>query len=202
MRKKRNDRNHVIYEIVNTNNGKSYIGITAAIGRRFQYSARLRFQKHQSRARKENKQCAQRLHHCAMLGAKPRNLSAFRVTGAMESRTCCGFSWVVLWIWRETPWNSIESSSVSSSVAPITIASAGLVLVSMVSNPPWDRDLDGNWNMRVSVSVSVSVLFGHVSKICMYSTHPRRRAEGLSRSTLKFSVMFYVRFHNVKRLPT
>jgi predicted GNAT family acetyltransferase len=57
-RKKRNDRNHVIYEIVNTNTGKSYIGITAAIGRRFHYSARLRFQKHQSRARKENRQWA------------------------------------------------------------------------------------------------------------------------------------------------
>ena len=54
-RKKRNDRNHVIYEIVNTNSGKSYLGITAAIGRRFSYSVVLRFQKHCSRARKENK---------------------------------------------------------------------------------------------------------------------------------------------------
>ena len=58
MRKKRNDRNHVLYEIVNTSNGKSYLGITAAIGRRFHYSTKLRFQKHQSRARKENKQWA------------------------------------------------------------------------------------------------------------------------------------------------
>jgi predicted GIY-YIG superfamily endonuclease len=58
MRKKRNDRNHVLYEIVNTNNGKSYLGITAAIGRRFHYSAKLRLQKHFSRARKENKQWA------------------------------------------------------------------------------------------------------------------------------------------------
>jgi hypothetical protein len=57
-RKKRSDRNHVIYEIVNTNNGKSYIGITAAIGRRFHYSAKLRLQKHFSRARRENKQWA------------------------------------------------------------------------------------------------------------------------------------------------
>ena len=54
-RKKRNDRNHIVYEIVNTENGKSYIGITAAIGRRFHYSAKLRLQKHFSRARKENK---------------------------------------------------------------------------------------------------------------------------------------------------
>ena len=57
-RKKRSDRNHVIYEIVNTENGKSYIGITAAIGRRFQYSAKLRLQKHFSRARRENHQWA------------------------------------------------------------------------------------------------------------------------------------------------
>jgi len=57
-RKKRNDRNHIIYEIVNTTNGKSYLGVTAAIGRRFNYSAVLRFQKHCSRARKENKQWA------------------------------------------------------------------------------------------------------------------------------------------------
>lgn len=54
-RKKRNDRNHVIYEIVNTETGKSYLGITAAIGRRFLYSVRLRFQKHCSRAKCENK---------------------------------------------------------------------------------------------------------------------------------------------------
>jgi hypothetical protein len=55
-RKKRNDRNHVIYEIVNTLTGASYLGVTAAIGRRFNYSVVLRFQKHCSRARKENKQ--------------------------------------------------------------------------------------------------------------------------------------------------
>lgn len=57
-RKKRSDRNHIIYEIVNTINGKSYIGITAAIGRRFNYSAKLRLQKHFSRARRENKDWA------------------------------------------------------------------------------------------------------------------------------------------------
>lgn len=57
-RKKRSDRNHIIYEIVNTANGKSYIGITAAIGRRFHYSAKLRLQKHFSRARRENKDWA------------------------------------------------------------------------------------------------------------------------------------------------
>ena len=54
-RKKRNDRNHVIYEIVNSVTGESYLGVTAAIGRRFHYSAKLRLQKHFSRARRENK---------------------------------------------------------------------------------------------------------------------------------------------------
>ena len=57
-RKKRNDRNHVIYEIVNSQNGKSYLGVTAAIGRRFHYSATLRLQKHFSRAKRESKNWA------------------------------------------------------------------------------------------------------------------------------------------------
>ena len=57
-RKKRSDRNHVIYEIVNTLTGASYLGITACIGRRVHYSAHLRFLKHQSRARKEKRNWA------------------------------------------------------------------------------------------------------------------------------------------------
>jgi hypothetical protein len=53
--KRRSDRNHVIYQIYNTVNGKFYLGITAATGRRFNYSAKLRFQRHCSRARLENR---------------------------------------------------------------------------------------------------------------------------------------------------
>ena len=58
MRKKRADRNHIIYEITNTINGKQYIGVTACIGRAFNYSALRRFQKHVSRAKQENKDWA------------------------------------------------------------------------------------------------------------------------------------------------
>ena len=58
MRKKRNDRNHLIYEITNTINGKKYIGVTACIGRAFNYSALRRFQKHVSRAKQEDKDWA------------------------------------------------------------------------------------------------------------------------------------------------
>jgi hypothetical protein len=58
MRKKRSDRNHVLYEIENSITGKRYIGVTAAIGRAFNYSALRRFQKHCSRARCENKDWA------------------------------------------------------------------------------------------------------------------------------------------------
>ena len=55
-RKKRSDRNHIVYEIINLLTGASYIGVTAAIGRRFKYSVKLRLQKHFSRAKCEDKQ--------------------------------------------------------------------------------------------------------------------------------------------------
>jgi predicted GIY-YIG superfamily endonuclease len=53
-RKKRTDRNHIIYLITNTFNGNEYIGITASTGRAFLRSAKVRLQKHFSRARREN----------------------------------------------------------------------------------------------------------------------------------------------------
>ena len=55
MRKKRTDRNHVIYLLTNVFNDKQYIGITVAKGRAFKWSAYNRFCKHVSRAQLEDK---------------------------------------------------------------------------------------------------------------------------------------------------
>ena len=53
MRKKRNDRNYVLYRV--TADGQEYIGLTVAVGRAFLRSVKVRLQKHQSRANRENK---------------------------------------------------------------------------------------------------------------------------------------------------
>ena len=53
MRKKRNDRNYVLYAL--SVDGKSYIGLTVAVGRAFLKSVKIRVQKHRSRALVENK---------------------------------------------------------------------------------------------------------------------------------------------------
>ena len=54
MRKKRNDRNHVIYQIT-ANTGDFYIGLTVAQGRAFLNSVKVRLQKHFSAAKCDNK---------------------------------------------------------------------------------------------------------------------------------------------------
>jgi hypothetical protein len=53
MRKKRSDRNHVIYAV--TAEGQTYIGLTVAIGQAYLRSVKVRVQKHISRALKEDK---------------------------------------------------------------------------------------------------------------------------------------------------
>lgn len=55
MRKKRNDRNYILYRIECVDTGDSYIGLTVAIGRAFLKSVKIRVQKHFSRAMTENK---------------------------------------------------------------------------------------------------------------------------------------------------
>jgi len=57
-RKKRNDRNHVLYRVRCTDTGDTYIGLTVAIKSAYVRSVKIRFQKHISRAKKENKNWA------------------------------------------------------------------------------------------------------------------------------------------------
>jgi hypothetical protein len=56
MRKKRSDRNHVIYQVTCVDTGDNYIGLTVAQGQAFLRSVKVRWQKHVSRAMKEDKQ--------------------------------------------------------------------------------------------------------------------------------------------------
>ena len=53
MRKKRNDRNYVLYKLYI--DGAEYIGLTVSIGRAFLRSVKVRVQKHISRSKMENK---------------------------------------------------------------------------------------------------------------------------------------------------
>ena len=53
LRKKRNDRNYILYELRVDN--QTYIGLTVAVGRAFLKSVKVRVQKHISRALVENK---------------------------------------------------------------------------------------------------------------------------------------------------
>ena len=53
MRKKRNDRNYVLYQL--TVDEQTYIGLTVALGSAIVRSVKVRVQKHISRAFKENK---------------------------------------------------------------------------------------------------------------------------------------------------
>jgi hypothetical protein len=55
VRKKRNDRNYILYRIDAPECGDFYIGLTVACGRAFLRSVKVRVQKHLSRARREQK---------------------------------------------------------------------------------------------------------------------------------------------------
>jgi len=56
MRRKRSDRNHVLYQL--TIGEDTYIGLTVAQGQAFLRSVKVRVQKHMSRAKKESKDWA------------------------------------------------------------------------------------------------------------------------------------------------
>jgi hypothetical protein len=53
MRKRRSDRNHIIYIIENRQTSEIYIGITAVSGRAFLRSLQFRWKKHVSRSKNE-----------------------------------------------------------------------------------------------------------------------------------------------------
>jgi hypothetical protein len=55
MRKKRNDRNYILYRIESPETGDAYVGLTVAVGRAFLRSVKVRVQKHLSRAKTEDK---------------------------------------------------------------------------------------------------------------------------------------------------
>jgi len=55
MRKKRSDRNHVLYMVTCEDTGDTYVGLTVALGQAYLKSVKIRWQKHMSRARCENK---------------------------------------------------------------------------------------------------------------------------------------------------
>jgi len=55
MRKKRSDRNHVIYMVTCEDTGDTYVGLTVALGQAYLKSVKIRWQKHMSRARCEDK---------------------------------------------------------------------------------------------------------------------------------------------------
>ena len=55
MKKRRSDRNHLVYRIINKITGEFYIGITVLRGRAYKSSLKLRLKQHVSRALNEDK---------------------------------------------------------------------------------------------------------------------------------------------------
>ena len=57
-RKKRSDRNHVLYLVSNVKTGDTYVGLTVAQGQAFLRSVKIRWQKHVSAAVNDGKDWA------------------------------------------------------------------------------------------------------------------------------------------------
>ena len=58
LRKKRSDRNHVLYKVTCVDTGDSYVGLTVAQGQAYVRSVKIRWQKQVSLAKCENKNWA------------------------------------------------------------------------------------------------------------------------------------------------
>jgi len=82
MRRKRNDRNYVLYQIVAENTGDNYIGLTVATGRAFLRSVKVRVQKHMSRAKRENKDWA----FCEFIRQNPDAALTYEVLDIVRGR--------------------------------------------------------------------------------------------------------------------
>ena len=82
MRRKRNDRNYVLYQIVAENTGDNYIGLTVATGRAFLRSVKVRVQKHMSRAKREDKNWA----FCEFIRQNPDAALTYEVLDIVRGR--------------------------------------------------------------------------------------------------------------------
>ena len=82
MRRKRNDRNYVLYQIVAEDTGDNYIGLTVATGRAFLRSVKVRVQKHMSRAKREDKDWAL----CEFIRQNPDAALTYEVLDVVRGR--------------------------------------------------------------------------------------------------------------------
>jgi len=82
MRKKRSDRNHVVYRVELTDTGDSYIGVTVALGAAYLKSVKVRVQKHFSRAKVEDKNWA----FCEAIRANPDGDWRYEVLEVVRGR--------------------------------------------------------------------------------------------------------------------
>ena len=82
MRRKRNDRNYVLYQIVAEDTGDNYIGLTVATRRAFLRSVKVRVQKHMSRAKREDKNWA----FCEFIRQNPDAALTYEVLDIVRGR--------------------------------------------------------------------------------------------------------------------
>ena len=82
MRRKRNDRKYVLYQIVAEDTGDNYIGLTVATGRAFLRSVKVRVQKHMSRAKREDKNWAL----CEFIRQNPDAALTYEVLDVVRGR--------------------------------------------------------------------------------------------------------------------
>lgn len=82
MRKKRNDRNYILYRIESPDTGDAYIGLTVAVGRAFLRSVKVRVQKHLSRAKTEDKDWA----FCSFIRNNPEAALTYEVLEVVRGR--------------------------------------------------------------------------------------------------------------------